>query len=226
MRVDIISVLPELLEGPLGHSIIKRAQDQNLVSIHIHALRDFSTHKHKKVDDYQYGGGAGMVLMCEPLARCIEHLTAQRDYNQIIFLTPDGTPANQNQVNTLSLLDNIMIICGHYKGIDQRIRDLYVTMELSVGNFVVTGGEIPAAMLVDGIVRLLPGVLGNEESALSDSFQDNLLAPPVYTRPETFKGLTVPPVLLCGDPKKIEAWRLEQSEKRTLLIRPDLLKSD
>lgn len=223
MRVDIISVLPELLEGPLGHSIIKRARDQKRVLIQIHALREFSNHKHRKVDDYPYGGGAGMVLMCEPLSRCIEHLTAQRKYDEIIFMTPDGTPADQKRVNSLSLKEHIMIICGHYKGIDQRIRDLYVTREISIGNFVVTGGEIPAAMLVDGIVRLLPGVLGNEESALSDSFQDNLLAPPVYTRPESFKGLNVPPVLLCGDPAKIEAWRLEQSEKRTQRIRPDLL---
>lgn len=224
MRIDVITVLPELLESPLNHSIVKRAKDKGLAEIHLHNLRDFAENKYKQVDDYPYGGGAGMVLMPIPLSKNIEKLKSERDYDEIIFLTPDGKSANQSMVNTLSLKQNLMIISGHYKGIDQRIRDKYVTLEISIGDFVVTGGEIPTALLVDGIVRLLPGVIGNEESALSDSFQDGLLAPPVYTRPADFEGMKVPEILLSGDLKKIENWRLEQSEIITEQKRPDLLK--
>lgn len=223
MRVDIITVVPELLQSPLGHSIVKRAQDKGLAEIVLHNLRDYAENKYKQVDDYPYGGGAGMVIMALPLSKCINKLMGKRSYDQIIFMSPDGLKAEQSLVNKLSLAQNLMIICGHYKGIDQRIRDKYVTMEISIGDFVVTGGEIPAALLVDGIVRLLPGVLGNEESALSDSFQDGLLAPPVYTRPAEFEGMTVPDVLLSGHNQKIENWRLEQSEKNTAQKRPDLL---
>ena len=222
MRIDIITVLPELLQSPFNHSIIQRAKDKGLVEIHIHALRDYADNKYKQVDDYPYGGGAGMVIMPSPLAKCIEKLKAERSYDEIIFLTPDGLPAKQKLVNTLSLTENLLIISGHYKGIDQRIRDKYVTFEISIGDFVVTGGEIPTALLVDGIVRLIPGVISNEESALSDSFQDGLLAPPVYTRPAEFEGMKVPDVLLSGNFKEIENWRLEQAEKRTQEKRPDL----
>ncbi|MBX2986031.1 MAG: tRNA (guanosine(37)-N1)-methyltransferase TrmD [Bacteroidia bacterium] len=222
MRIDIITVLPELLQSPFNHSIIQRAKDKGLVEIHIHALRDYADNKYKQVDDYPYGGGAGMVIMPSPLAKCIEKLKAERSYDEIIFLTPDGLPAKQKLVNTLSLTENLLIISGHYKGIDQRIRDKYVTLEISIGDFVVTGGEIPTALLVDGIVRLIPGVISNEESALSDSFQDGLLAPPVYTRPAEFEGMKVPDVLLSGNFKEIENWRLEQAEKRTQEKRPDL----
>lgn len=222
MRIDIITVLPELLQSPFNHSIIQRAKDKGLVEIHIHALRDYADNKYKQVDDYPYGGGAGMVIMPSPLAKCIEKLKAERSYDEIIFLTPDGLPAKQKLVNTLSLTENLLIISGHYKGIDQRIRDKYVTLEISIGDFVVTGGEIPTALLVDGIVRLIPGVISNEESALSDSFQDGLLASPVYTRPAEFEGMKVPDVLLSGNFKEIENWRLEQAEKRTQEKRPDL----
>jgi tRNA (guanine37-N1)-methyltransferase len=223
MRLDLITVLPDLLFSPLNHSIVKRAQDKGLVQICVHNLRDYGKNKYKQVDDYPYGGGAGMVLMPEPLAECIENLKAERTYDHIIFMTPDGTPAKQTMVNSLSLCQNLMIICGHYKGVDQRIRDLYVDLEICIGDFVVTGGELPAAMLVDGIVRLLPGVIGNEESALSDSFQDGLLSPPVYTRPAEFKGLKVPEVLLCGDPSKILTWQMDEAERITQIKRPDLL---
>jgi tRNA (guanine37-N1)-methyltransferase len=223
MRLDLITVLPELLHSPFNHSIVKRAQEKGLAEIQIHNLRDFSKNKYKQVDDYPYGGAAGMVLMAEPLSDCIEKLKSERSYDQIIFMTPDGTPAKQTMVNSLSLCQNLMIICGHYKGIDHRIRDLYVDLEICIGDFVVTGGELPAAMLVDGIVRLLPGVIGNEESALSDSFQDGLLSPPVYTRPAEFKGLKVPEVLLSGDPSKILAWQMDEAERITQQKRPDLL---
>lgn len=223
MRIDIVSAVPELLQSPLEHSIVKRAKEKNLVEIHIHALRDFSVNKYKQIDDYPYGGGAGMVLMPEPLSKCIEKLLSERKYDAIIFFTPDGKSANQQMVNQLSLQQNLLFICGHYKGIDQRIRDLYVTQEISIGDFVVTGGEIPACLLADAIVRLIPGVIGNEESALSDSFQDGLLAPPVYTRPAEFKGLQVPEILLSGNTPKIEEWRLEQAIKITTEKRPDLL---
>lgn len=223
MRIDIVSAVPELLQSPLEHSIVKRAKEKNLVEIHIHALRDFSVNKYKQIDDYPYGGGAGMVLMPEPLSKCIEKLLSERKYDAIIFFTPDGKSANQQMVNQMSLQQNLLFICGHYKGIDQRIRDLYVTQEISIGDFVVTGGEIPACLLADAIVRLIPGVIGNEESALSDSFQDGLLAPPVYTRPAEFKGLQVPEILLSGNTPKIEEWRLEQAIKITTEKRPDLL---
>lgn len=223
MRIDIVSAVPELLQSPLEHSIVKRAKEKNLVEIHIHSLRDFSINKYKQIDDYPYGGGAGMVLMPEPLSKCIEKLLSERTYDAIIFFTPDGKSANQQMVNQLSLQQNLLFICGHYKGIDQRIRDLYVTQEISIGDFVVTGGEIPACLLADAIVRLIPGVIGNEESALSDSFQDGLLAPPVYTRPAEFKGLQVPEILLSGNTPKIEEWRLEQAIKITTEKRPDLL---
>lgn len=223
MRIDIITVLPELLQSPFNYSIVKRAQDKGLAELHIHNLRDYADNKYKQVDDYPYGGGAGMVIIPVPLSKCIEKLKSERVYDEIIFLTPDGIPAKQKIVNTLSLKENLLIISGHYKGIDQRIRDKYVTMELSIGDFVVTGGEIPTALLVDGIVRLIPGVISNEESALSDSFQDGLLAPPVYTRPADFDGMKVPEILLSGNFKEIEKWRMEQAEKLTQEKRPDLL---
>jgi tRNA (guanine37-N1)-methyltransferase len=223
MRIDIISVLPELLVSPLSHSILKRAQEKGLLEVHTHNLRQYTTYKHQQVDDYQYGGGAGMVMMPEPIANCIESLKQERTYDQIIYMTPDAPVLNQKECNKLSMLQNIMILCGHYKGIDQRIRDNYITKEISIGSFVLSGGELPALILVDALGRLLPGVLNDETSALFDSFQDNLLAPPVYTRPADFRGHKVPDILLSGDTAKVEAWRYEQSLKRTEAIRPDLL---
>lgn len=223
MRIDIITVLPELLESPLNHSIMKRAQDKGLLQINIIALRKFGLGKSMQIDDYPFGGGAGMVMMAEPLANCIESLQREIKYEEVIYLSPDGQTFNQSMANMLSLKGNLLIICGHYKGIDQRIRDHYVTKEISVGDFVLSGGEIAACLLVDAIGRLIPGVLSDETSALFDSFQDNLLAPPVYTRPAEFKGWKVPEILLCGDPKKIEEWRYEQSVNRTMERRPDLL---
>ncbi len=223
MRIDIISAVPELLHGPLNHSIPKRAQDKGLLQLHIHNLHDFGIGKYKQIDDYPFGGGAGMVLKPEPLAAVIEQLCLERTYQHIIYTSPDGQALKQGLANRLSLLENIIIICGHYKGIDQRIRDQYVTLEISLGDFVLSGGEIAACAITDAIVRLIPGVIGNEESALSDSFQDQLLAPPLYTRPETFQGQTVPEVLLSGNHAKIDNWRLEQSIERTQLLRPDLL---
>lgn len=223
MRIDIITVLPELLESPLNHSIMKRAKERGLLDIHLHQLREFAVNKHGQVDDTQYGGGAGMVIMCEPLSDCIEKLKAERTYDDIIYLTPDGKTFHQKMANTLSLKENVMIICGHYKGIDQRIRDLYVTMEISIGDYVLSGGELAAAILVDSIGRLIPGVLNDETSALTDSHQDGLLAPPVYTRPAEFKGLKVPEVLLNGHFKMIEEWRQEEALKRTAERRPDLM---
>jgi tRNA (guanine37-N1)-methyltransferase len=222
MRIDIVSVVPELLNGFLQSSIVSRAVKKGLVDIQITPLRDYAVNAYGQVDDYPYGGGAGMVIMAEPLSKCIENLQSQRTYQQIIYMTPDGQKTTQQIVNTLSLNQHIMIICGHYKGIDQRVRDLYVTMELSIGDFVVTGGEIPAALITDAMVRLIPGVLGNEESALTDTFQDGLLSPPVYTRPEEFKGLKVPEVLLSGNHTLIQEWRLEQSMSLTQQKRPDL----
>jgi tRNA (guanine37-N1)-methyltransferase len=224
MRIDIITVVPDLFHSPFNHSMVKRAQDKGLVEINIINLRDYSLNKYGQVDDYQYGGGAGMVLMCEPLSDAIEDLLKQRTYQEIIYTTPDGELWNQHAANHLSTLENIIIICGHYKGIDQRIRDLYVTKEVSIGDFVLTGGEMAAVIITDSIVRLLPGVLGNEESALTDSFQDDLLAPPVYTRPAEFNGLKVPEVLLSGNFKLIDQWRMEQSELRTQEKRPNLYK--
>jgi tRNA (guanine37-N1)-methyltransferase len=223
MRIDIVTVLPKLLEGPFSDSILKRAQEKGLAEIHVHNLRDYSTDKHKNVDDYQYGGGAGMVMSCEPLANCIDHLCAQRNYDEIIFMTPDGKLLDQSMSNALSLKGNLLMLCGHYKGIDERIREHYVTMEISIGSYVLSGGELAAAVLTDSIIRLLPGVLNDETSALSDSFQDNLLSAPVYTRPADFRGLKVPPVLLSGDFKKIDEWRMEQALQRTKARRPDLL---
>lgn len=223
MRIDIITVLPELLESPFGASILKRAIQRGLVEVHLHNLRDYATNKYKQVDDYQFGGGAGMVLMAEPLDRCLQELSAKRDYDEIIYMTPDGTPLNQGLANQLSLKKNLLVICGHYKGIDQRIRDLWVTREISIGDYVLSGGELGAAVLCDAVIRLLPGVLNDETSALTDTFQDNLLAPPVYTRPREFRGLKVPEVLLSGNFNKIEAWREEQAYERTRLRRPDLL---
>lgn len=223
MRIDILTVLPELLESPLQHSIMKRAQDKGLLQVHVHHLRKWAVNEYGQVDDYQYGGGAGMVMMCEPLVKAIEELSAERKYDEVIYLTPDGEVLNQKIANSLSLKENIIMICGHYKGIDERIREHFVTREISIGDFVLSGGELPAAILVDAIGRLLPGVLNDETSALFDSFQDNLLAPPVYTRPVDFRGWKVPDVLMSGDHKKIEEWRHEQAIKRTELKRPGLL---
>jgi tRNA (guanine37-N1)-methyltransferase len=222
MRIDIITVMPELLESPLNHSMMKRAQEKGLLEIKLHHLRNFAVNKYGQVDDMQYGGGAGMVIMCEPLSRAIETLMEERTYQEIIYLTPDGKTFNQQTANRLSLHENIMMICGHYKGIDQRIRDLYVTLEISIGDYVLSGGELAAAVLVDSIGRLIPGVLNDETSALTDSHQDGLLAPPVYTRPAEFKGLTVPDILLSGHFAKIEEWRHEQAVKRTQERRLDM----
>jgi tRNA (guanine37-N1)-methyltransferase len=224
MRIDIITVQPALLDGPLNHSMVKRAQDKGMAEINLINLRDYALNRYGQVDDYPFGGGAGMVLMCEPLANAIENLKAQRQYDDIIYTTPDGHTWNQQMANAMSLKQNIIILCGHYKGIDERIRTLYVTQEISIGDYVLTGGELAAAIMTDSIVRLIPGVLGNEESALSDSFQDGLLAPPVYTRPSEFKGLKVPDVLLSGNFKLIEEWKLNEAENRTKIRRPDLLK--
>ena len=223
MRVDILTCQPELLASPLGHSIVKRAQEKGLVEVHLHQLRDRAINKHGQIDDYVFGGGAGMVLRVEPLAAWLDELRAQRPYAAIIYLTPDGEVLRQPLANRLSLLGNLLLICGHYKGIDQRIRDEYVTHEISLGDYVLSGGELAAAVLVDAVVRLLPGVLGNEESALSDSFQDDLLAPPVYTRPAEWRGRAVPDILLSGNTPRIEEWRHEQALARTLALRPDLL---
>ena len=223
MRFDIITVLPSLLESPFAHSILQRAQKKGLAEIHVHDLRNYSTNKHKSVDDYPYGGGSGMVMQIEPFANCIEKLQSEREYDEIIFMTPDGITLNQDIANGLSLKKNIIILAGHYKGIDQRIRDLYVTKEISIGDYVLSGGELPAAIVVDAVVRLLPGVLSDETSALSDSFQGELLDAPVYSRPADWRGHKVPDVLLSGNQAKIEQWRYEQSLKRTQERRPDLL---
>ena len=222
MRIDIISVVPELLSGPFNSSIIKKAIDKKIIEIHIHNLRDYSTNNYRSIDDYQYGGGAGMVMLIEPIDNCIAELKKERDYDDIIYMTPDGDTLNQGISNKLSCMKNIIILCGHYKGIDQRIRDNIITMEISIGDFVLTGGELPAAILTDSIVRLLPGALGDETSALTDSFQDNLLAPPVYTRPAEFNGWKVPEVLTSGNIKGIEKWRDEKVIEITRNKRPDL----
>ena len=223
MTIEILTVLPELLASPFEHSMMKRAQEKGLLTIKLHNLRDWAINKHGQVDDYQYGGGAGMVMVCEPLANAIDQLQEAGNFDEIIFMTPDGARFDQKQANTLSLQNRILIICGHYKGIDQRIRDLYVTKEISIGDYVLSGGELAAAVVVDAIGRLIPGVLNDETSALSDSFQDNLLAPPVYSRPAEFRGLAVPPILLTGDPKKVDQWRSEQALIRTKQRRPDIL---
>ncbi len=222
MRIDIIAVIPEILEGPLNQSIVHRARDKGIVEIEVHNLRDHTDDNYRSVDDYAYGGGAGMVLKPAPLYRAITHLTGQRNYDEIIYVTPDGERFDQSLANQLSLKENLMILCGHYKGIDQRIRDHLVTREISIGDYVLSGGELAAAVITDAVVRLIPGVLGDESSALSDSFQDHLLAPPVYTRPEVFNGWKVPQVLLSGNQKEIELWRLEQAMEKTRRLRPDL----
>ncbi|MCW3785364.1 tRNA (guanosine(37)-N1)-methyltransferase TrmD [Plebeiibacterium sediminum] len=224
MRIDILTLFPEMFQGPFSESIIKRAQEKGTVELVCHNIRDYSTNKHKKVDDYAFSGGAGMVMQIEPIARLIEKLKEEREYDEIIYVTPDGQTLNQGISNKLSLKGNIMILCGHYKGVDQRVRDHYITMELSIGDYVLTGGELAAAVIADSVIRLIPGVISDETSALTDSFQDNLLAPPVYTRPADYNGWKVPDILLSGDNKKIEAWKEEQAYKRTKERRPDLLK--
>ncbi|WKN33161.1 tRNA (guanosine(37)-N1)-methyltransferase TrmD [Porifericola rhodea] len=223
MRIDVITCLPSLLESPFGHSILKRAQDKGLVEVVVHDLREFAVNKHKQVDDYAYGGGAGMVLMIEPIAQCIEGLQAERSYDEIIYMSPDGERLEQSIANQLSLKQNLILLCGHYKGVDERVREHFVTREISIGDYVLSGGELAAAVLADSIIRLLPGVLSDETSALSDSFQDKLIAPPVYTRPAEFKGMKVPDVLLSGNEKLIDDWRYEQSVQRTRIRRPGLL---
>lgn len=223
MRIDILSVLPELLESPFAHSIMKRARDKGLLEVQVHHLRQWAVNEYGQVDDYQYGGGAGMVMMCEPLANAIESLSKERTYDEIIYMTPDGSRFDQSTANQLSLKNNLLIICGHYKGIDERIREHFVTKEISIGDYVLSGGELAAAVVVDAVGRLLPGVLNDETSALMDSFQDHLLAPPVYTRPAEFRGWKVPDILLSGDLKKIEDWRYDQAVQRTTERRPDLL---
>ncbi len=224
MRIDIITVLPEMMEGPLNCSILKRAQDRGLAQIVVHNLRDYTLNKHRKVDDYPFGGDAGMVMTVEPVDRCITALKEQRHYDEVIFTAPDGEKFNQRIANGLSLLQNIIILCGHYKGIDYRIREHLITREISVGDYVLTGGEIPAMAITDAVVRLIPGVIGDEQSALSDSFQDDLLEPPIYTRPAVYKGWEVPPVLLSGHQANIDKWKYEQAMLRTERLRPDLLK--
>jgi tRNA (guanine37-N1)-methyltransferase len=226
MNIHIISVVPELLDSPFGHSIMKRAADKGLMHVTIHHLRDWAVNAHGMVDDYQFGGGAGMVMMCEPLANAIEELNAKHNFDEIIYLTPDGGVFNQHMANALSMKKSLLFICGHYKGIDDRIREHFITREISIGDFVLSGGELAAAVVVDAIGRLIPGVLNDETSALFDSFQDNLLAPPVYTRPEDFRGWKVPKVLMSGDHKKIEEWRYEQAMKRTEDRRPDMLNNE
>lgn len=224
MRIDIISVLPTMLEGFMNESILARAQQKGLVEIHLHNLRDYSTDKWRRVDDYPYGGFAGMVMQCEPIDRCISALKAEREYDEVIFTSPDGERFDQHIANDLSLKGNIIILCGHYKGIDQRVRDHLITREISVGDYVLTGGELPAAIMTDAIVRLLPGAISDEQSALSDCFQDDMLAAPIYTRPADYKGWKVPEILLSGNEAKIKAWEMEQALERTRKLRPDLLK--
>ncbi|MGB0773036.1 MAG: tRNA (guanosine(37)-N1)-methyltransferase TrmD [Flavobacteriaceae bacterium] len=223
MRIDILSVVPELLVSPFEASILKRAQEAKRVEVHIHNIRDYSSNRYKQVDDYPYGGGAGMVLMIEPIAKCIESLQAQRKYDAVVYMTPDGQQLNQKTANHFSLFKNIIILCGHYKGVDQRVRDLFITDEISVGDYVLSGGELAAAVFCDAMIRLIPGVLGNETSALTDSFQDNLLAPPIYTRPADYKGHQVPEILTSGNTPKVEQWREEKAMDRTKKLRPDLL---
>ena len=223
MRIDILTVLPEMLESPLNCSILKRAQDKGVVEIAVHNLRDYTTNRHRKVDDYPFGGEAGMVMQIEPIDRAISALKEQREYDEVIFTSPDGEQFNQPMANSLSMAGNLMILCGHYKGIDHRIREHLITREISVGDYVLTGGEIPAIIITDAIVRLIPGAIGDEQSALTDSFQDGLLAPPVYSRPAVYKGWEVPPILLSGHQAKIDEWRHEQALERTRRLRPDLL---
>ena len=226
MRIDILTVLPELLDGPLNNSILKRAQDKGLVEIAVHNLRDYTLDKRRRVDDYPFGGEAGMVMQIEPVDRAISHLKSQRDYDEVIFTSPDGELFTQPVANSLSLIQNMIILCGHYKGVDYRIREHLVTREISVGDYVLTGGELPAAIIADAVVRLLPGAIGDEQSALSDSFQDNLLAPPVYTRPAEYKGWRVPDILLSGHQRKIDEWKYEHALERTRRLRPGLLNEE
>lgn len=223
MRIDIITVVPDLLKSPFEASILKRAIEKDLVQIYFHNLRKYTTSNYKQIDDYQYGGGAGMVMMVEPIDKCISKLKSERDYDEIIYLTPDGDVLNQNMANSLSLKGNLIMLCGHYKGVDQRVREMFVTKEVSIGDYVLSGGELAAAVLCDSIIRLIPGVLGNETSALTDAFQDNLLSPPIYTRPANYKGHEVPEILLSGHQKKIDNWRDEKALERTKARRPDLL---
>ncbi|ALM20058.1 tRNA (guanine-N1)-methyltransferase [Nonlabens sp. MIC269] len=226
MRIDIITVLPELITSPFEASILKRAVEKGLVEVHLHDLRKYGLNRYNQIDDYQYGGGAGMVMMIEPIDHLISDLKKERDYDEIIYMTPDGETLNQGIANTISLQENIIILCGHYKGVDQRVRDMFVTKEISIGDYVLSGGELGAAVLCDAVIRLIPGVLSNETSALTDSFQDDLLAPPVYTRPANYKGQQVPEILLSGNFQAIDKWREEQAFKRTEERRPDLLKDD
>ncbi|AQY22716.1 tRNA (guanosine(37)-N1)-methyltransferase TrmD [Riemerella anatipestifer] len=226
MRIDIISVVPELMESPFKTSILKRAMEKGIAEVHFHHLREWGVGKHRQVDDEPYGGGAGMVMMVEPIDLCISKLKSEREYDEVIYLTPDGETLNQKIANTLSIKENLILLCGHYKGIDQRVRDLHITKEISIGDFVLTGGELAACVLADAVIRLLPGVLNDEQSALTDSFQDDLLAPPIYTRPENYKGLKVPEVLLSGNFSKIDDWRYEQALQITRTKRPDLLGED
>ena len=223
MRIDIISVVPELMESPFGYSIIKRAIDKQLVEVHFHNLHDYANNAYRQVDDYQFGGGAGMVLMIEPIDKCISALKAERDYDEVIFLTPDGDTLQQKMANQLSLTKNLIILCGHFKGVDQRVRDHLITREISIGDYVLTGGELAAAVMTDAIVRLIPGVISDEQSAFSDCFQDDLLSAPIYTRPANYKGWEVPPILLSGNEAKIKTWEMEQALERTRQLRPDLL---
>jgi len=224
MRIDILTVVPDLLVSPFSHSILKRAKEKGVAEIHVHNIRDFATNKYKSVDDYAFGGGAGMVMMMEPIVLCIEKLQSERTYDEIIYMSPDGVLLDQKMANSLSMLKNVIVLCGHYKGIDERLRTHFITKEVSIGNYVLSGGELAAAVLVDAVVRLLPGVLNDETSALFDSFQDNLIAPPVYTRPADFRGLKVPEILMSGNTPEIDKWRHEQSVERTRIRRPDLLK--
>ena len=226
MRIDIITVVPDILKSPFEASILKRAIEKGHVEIHLHNLRDYVTDNYKQIDDYQFGGGAGMVMMIEPIDKCITKLKSERNYDEVIYMTPDGATLNQKMANRVSMMENIIILCGHYKGVDQRVRDHFITKEISVGDYVLSGGELGAAILCDAVIRLIPGVLGNETSALTDSFQDNLLAPPVYTRPAEYKGWKVPEVLTTGNFPKIEEWRENEAFKRTQKLRPDLLEED
>jgi len=223
MRIDILTIFPEMFDGPFTNSIMKRAKAKNIVEIFIHNIRDFSLDKHKRVDDYAFSGEAGMVMQVEPIHRCIESLTSERKYDEIIFMTPDGEQFSQSEANKLSSKENIIILCGHYKGVDQRVRDFLITKEISIGDYVITGGELAAAVVTDAIVRLIPGAISDIRSALSDSYQDNLLAPPVYSRPEIYNGWKVPEILLSGNDKKVDAWKMEQAIEKTRLRRPDLL---
>lgn len=223
MRIDIISVVPEIMRSPFEASIMKRSIEKGLVEVHFHNLRDYVTDNYKQIDDYQFGGGAGMVMMIEPIDKCISQLKSERNYDDVIYMTPDGETLNQGMANTISLQENIIILCGHYKGVDQRVRDHFITKEISIGDYVLSGGELGAVILCDAVIRLIPGVLGNETSALTDSFQDNLLAPPIYTRPADYKGWTVPEILTSGNFPKIETWREDQAIQRTQERRPDLL---